>query len=72
MKEKLNAFAVCHHTCFPQTRQVINLLKPATSNRNNEINNNYYYYYHYYSNKITIMRYRTEVFFGLFQRISVI
>ena len=58
MKELLNAFAVCHNTCFRQTRQVINLLKLATSNKNNENNNNSYYYK---SNKVTIMRCRIEV-----------
>ena len=45
MTEQLNAFAVCHNTCFLQTRQVINLLKLATSNKNNENNNNYHYKY---------------------------
>ena len=41
MKEQLNAFVVYHNTCFRRTRQVIHLLKLATSNKNN---NNYYYY----------------------------
>ena len=67
MKELLNAFAVCHNTCFRQTRQVINLLKLATSNKNNENNNNSYYYK---SNKVTIMRCRIEVFFGGFRLFS--
>ena len=38
MKEQLNAYAVCHNTCFRRTRQVNNLLKSATSNKNNENN----------------------------------
>ena len=70
MKEQLNAFAVCHNTCFRCTRQFRNLLKSATSNKNNE-NDNYNYYY-YNSNKITIMRCGLEVFFGGFRQISVI
>ena len=44
MKEQLNAYAVCHNTCFRCTRQVSNLLKSATSNKTNENNdkiNNY-------------------------------
>ena len=70
MKAQLNVFAVCHNTCFRQTRQVINLLKLATSNKNNEMNNNNYYY-----NSNKILRRRTEVFsldFVSFWRISVI
>ena len=71
MTEQLNAFAVCHNTCFRRTRQVSNLLKSAISNKNNG-NNNYKYYYYYNSNKITIVRCGLEVFFGGFRRISVI
>ena len=41
MKEQLNTFAISHKTCFRQTRQVINLLKSASSNKNDENNNNY-------------------------------
>ena len=41
MKEQLNTFAVCHKSCFRGTRQIINLLKSATSNINDENNNNY-------------------------------
>ena len=73
MKEQLNAFAVCHNTCFQRTRQIINLLKLAISNKNNEnndiffiINNNY----NNNSNKITIMRGRIEVFFFGFRQFS--
>ena len=71
MTEPLNAFAVCHSICFRQTRQVINLLKSCTSNTNNENNNNNSYYYNN-TNKITIMKCKIKVFFGVFRRISVI
>ena len=50
--------------CFRQNRQVINLLKSATSNKNNENNNNYN------SNKIAIMRCRIDVFCGRFWQFS--
>ena len=71
MKKQLNAFGICHYTCFMQIRQVVNLLKSAISNEND--NNNYYYN----TNKITIMRCRIEVFsaefssFGIFRSSSV-
>ena len=69
MTDQLNAFAVCHDICFLLTRQVINLLKSCTSNTNNENNNNNSYYYNN-SNKITIMKCRIKVFFGVFRQFS--
>ena len=54
MKEQLIAFGVCHNICFGRIRQVINLLKAATSNTNNGNDNNNNYFYTN-SNKITIM-----------------
>ena len=56
MTEQLNAFGVCYNTCFRRIRQVINLLKSATSYKNNENDNKNYYYY--YSIKITKTRCR--------------
>ena len=50
-----------------RVRQVINLLQSATSNKTD--NNNYYYQY-YNSYKITIMRWRIDVFFGEFRQFS--
>ena len=65
MTEQLNAFAVCHNTCFRRTRQVSNLLKSPSSNKNNENNNNNINdNNYYYSNKITIKRCGLDVFFG--------
>ena len=63
IKEQLNALLyVIINTSFWRTRQIINFMKSATSNKNNNKCDRFYCYYSN-SNKITIMRGRIEVFF---------
>ena len=68
MKEQLIALAVCQNNCFRHTRQMQLFAEIGYFNKTNVNNNNNYYYN---SNKITIMRCRLKVFFGVFRSLGV-